>query len=91
MNIVLTKNVYLQTFFFVAVWECDPWERHAIIKRIVEYVLHRHFKLASQDLFHSVDQLDFCLHLNGKGAPILNLVCSVPGYYLMVLKLFSHG
>ncbi|XP_078173344.1 nucleolar protein isoform X1 [Carex rostrata] len=48
------------------VWECDPWERHAIIKRIVEYVLHRHFKLASQDLFHSVDQLDFCLHLNGK-------------------------
>ncbi|KAJ1692881.1 hypothetical protein LUZ63_009579 [Rhynchospora breviuscula] len=48
------------------VWECEPWERHVIIKRIVQYVLNRHFKLASEDIFHCVNQLDFSLHLNGK-------------------------
>ncbi|KAJ6837384.1 putative nucleolar protein 6 [Iris pallida] len=50
----------------LAVWECEPWERHLIIKRITEYVLMKHLSLAKEDMVHIVDQLDFCLHLGGK-------------------------
>lgn len=48
------------------VWECEPWERHLIIKRITEYVLAKHFLLLKEDIVVIVDQLDFCLHLDGK-------------------------
>lgn len=52
------------------VWECEPWDRHLIIKRITEYVLMKHLSLAKEDMVHIVDQLDFCLHLGGKD-PVL--------------------
>lgn len=48
------------------VWECKPWERHLIIKMIIEYVLCKHFILSEKDILHTADQLDFCLHLGGK-------------------------
>ncbi|ONK76147.1 uncharacterized protein A4U43_C03F24440 [Asparagus officinalis] len=48
------------------VWECEPWERHLIIKRITEYILTKHFLLLKDDMVHIVDQLDFCLHVRGK-------------------------
>ncbi|XP_020099122.1 nucleolar protein 6 isoform X1 [Ananas comosus] len=48
------------------VWDCEPWERHLIIKRITEYVLSRHFLLLKEHMVHTVDQLDFSLHLGGK-------------------------
>ncbi|KAJ0961338.1 hypothetical protein J5N97_000600 [Dioscorea zingiberensis] len=48
------------------VWDCESWERHLIIKRITEYILCKHFLLSKEDIVHSVEQLDFCLHLDGK-------------------------
>ncbi|KAG1341877.1 putative Nrap protein, expressed [Cocos nucifera] len=47
-------------------WECEPWERHLIIKMIIEYILTKHFLLLKEDVVVIVDQLDFCLHLDGK-------------------------
>lgn len=44
------------------VWECAPWERHHVIKRISEYVLLQHFALSKESMVHIVDQLDFSLH-----------------------------
>ncbi|TVU50990.1 hypothetical protein EJB05_02390 [Eragrostis curvula] len=48
------------------VWESEPWEKHTIIKRIADYVLMKHLSLENEDLTHVVDQLDFCLLVNGK-------------------------
>ncbi|XP_039128764.1 nucleolar protein 6 isoform X2 [Dioscorea cayenensis subsp. rotundata] len=48
------------------VWDCESWERHLIIKRITEYILWKHFLLPKEDIIHTADQLDFCLHLDGK-------------------------
>ncbi|XP_008790387.2 nucleolar protein 6 [Phoenix dactylifera] len=48
------------------VWECEPWERHLIIKIIIEFILTKHFLLLKEDMVVIVDQLDFCLHLDGK-------------------------
>ncbi|XP_064957513.1 uncharacterized protein LOC135581344 isoform X1 [Musa acuminata AAA Group] len=48
------------------VWECEPWARHLIIKRICEYLFAKHFLLTKDDVVHIVDQLDFCLKLSGK-------------------------
>ncbi|KAG2623176.1 hypothetical protein PVAP13_3KG040362 [Panicum virgatum] len=48
------------------VWECESWERHTIIKRIADYVLMKHLALQKDDLIHIVDQLDFCLLVDGQ-------------------------
>ncbi|RLN30373.1 nucleolar protein 6 isoform X2 [Panicum miliaceum] len=48
------------------VWESESWERHAIIKRIADYVLMKHLSLQKDDLIHVVDQLDFCLLVDGQ-------------------------
>lgn len=48
------------------VWECEPWERHLIIKRICDYLISNHLVLSEEDIVHVVDQLDFCLRDNGK-------------------------
>ena len=53
--------------FPLSVWECEPWEKHLIIKRITEYILTKHFLPSKEDVVHTVDQLDFCLHVGGKG------------------------
>jgi len=50
-----------------AVWECQSWEKHTIIKRIADYVLMKHLSLQKDDLIHVVDQLDFCLLVDGQG------------------------
>ncbi|CAL4904049.1 unnamed protein product [Urochloa decumbens] len=48
------------------VWECESWERHTIIKRIAGYVLMKHLSLQKDDLIHVVDQMDFCLLVDGQ-------------------------
>ncbi|GJN30882.1 hypothetical protein PR202_gb19226 [Eleusine coracana subsp. coracana] len=48
------------------VWESKSWEKHTIIKRIADYVLMKHLSLENKDLIHVVDQLDFCLLVNGQ-------------------------
>ena len=48
-------------FPFFVVWECEHWNRHLILKRIVEYVLLRHLSLSKENIVHIVDQLDFSL------------------------------
>ncbi|CAN6330646.1 unnamed protein product [Urochloa humidicola] len=48
------------------VWECESWERHTIIKRIADYVLIKHLSLQKDDLIHVVDQMDFCLLVDGQ-------------------------
>ncbi|CAD6334060.1 unnamed protein product [Miscanthus lutarioriparius] len=48
------------------VWECQSWEKHTIIKRIADYVLMKHLLLQKDDLIHVVDQLDFCLLVDGQ-------------------------
>ncbi|XP_066359298.1 uncharacterized protein [Miscanthus floridulus] len=48
------------------VWECQSWEKHTIIKRIADYVLMKHLSLQKDDLIHVVDQLDFCLLVDGQ-------------------------
>ncbi|CAN6335656.1 unnamed protein product [Urochloa humidicola] len=48
------------------VWECESWERHTIIKRIADYVLMKHLSLQKDDLIHVIDQLDFCLLVDGQ-------------------------
>lgn len=50
-----------------AVWECQSWEKHTIIKRIADYVLVKHLSLQKDDLIHVVDQLDFSLLVDGQG------------------------
>lgn len=49
-----------------AVWECEHWEKHLIIKKIMEYTLCRHLSLSSQDISIVGDQLDFTLLQGGK-------------------------
>lgn len=49
-----------------AVWECEHWEKHLIIKKIMEYTLCRHLSLSSQDISIVGDQLDFTLLHGGK-------------------------
>ncbi|WVZ88498.1 hypothetical protein U9M48_035015 [Paspalum notatum var. saurae] len=48
------------------VWESESWEKHTIIKRISDYVLMKHLSLQKDDLTHVVDQLDFCLLVDGQ-------------------------
>jgi U3 small nucleolar RNA-associated protein 22 len=50
------------------VWESKSWEKHTVIKRIADYVIMKHLSLENKDLIHVVDQLDFCLLVNGQGS-----------------------
>ncbi|KAK9165520.1 hypothetical protein Scep_000711 [Stephania cephalantha] len=43
------------------VWECEQWERHLIVKRILEYILLRYLSLSKENLVVVADQLDFGL------------------------------
>ncbi|KAK9164157.1 hypothetical protein Syun_005059 [Stephania yunnanensis] len=43
------------------VWECEQWERHLIVKRILEYILLRHLSLSKENLVVVAGQLDFGL------------------------------
>ncbi|KAL6551884.1 hypothetical protein OROGR_008038 [Orobanche gracilis] len=45
----------------VAVWQHEEWEKHLIIKEIIEHVLMRHLSLPKQTIIPIVDQLDFVL------------------------------
>lgn len=65
------------------VWDCQPWTRHLIIKRIVEYVLTRHFSLSNENIVHYVDQLDFCL-LHGVEDPM-----AFSGYLIRAFEVLS--
>ncbi|XP_021718015.1 nucleolar protein 6-like [Chenopodium quinoa] len=51
------------------VWEYKQWEKHLIVKRIVEHVLSRHLSLSIKNVVVSADQLDFSL-CNGGADPI---------------------
>eukprot|EP01018_Ginkgo_biloba_P017195 Gb_07104 [translate_table: standard] len=53
-----------------AVWECEQWEKHLIIKKIAEYILSRHLSLSTQDICIVADQLDFSLMEGGKDSSI---------------------
>ncbi|KAG8093698.1 hypothetical protein GUJ93_ZPchr0012g20382 [Zizania palustris] len=48
------------------VWKSESWEKHTIIKKIVDHVLMKHLSLQKEDLIHAVDQLDFCLLVGGQ-------------------------
>ena len=48
-------------FLYFLVWESKQWERHLVLKRIVEYVLARHLSLPKENITNIVDQLDFSL------------------------------
>lgn len=61
------RNTLLNESCLTAVWESESWERHTIIKRIADYVLMKHLSLQKDDLTHVVDQLDFCLLVDGQG------------------------
>ncbi|CAK9152397.1 unnamed protein product [Ilex paraguariensis] len=50
------------------VWEHKEWERHLIIKEIIEHILSRHLSLSEENICTIVDQLDFSL-LHGNGDP----------------------
>ncbi|XP_051127399.1 uncharacterized protein LOC127248890 [Andrographis paniculata] len=45
----------------VAVWEHDEWEKHLILKEIIEHVLMRHLSLSKENIITIVDQLDFAI------------------------------
>ncbi|KAL6542299.1 hypothetical protein OROMI_023901 [Orobanche minor] len=53
----------------VAVWQHEEWEKHLIIKEIIEHVLMRHLSLPKQTIIPIVDQLDFVLR-HGNRDPI---------------------
>lgn len=43
------------------VWECKEWEKHLIMKDIVEYVLSRHLSITKEKIIPIAGQLDFTL------------------------------
>ncbi|RAL52526.1 hypothetical protein DM860_017220 [Cuscuta australis] len=45
----------------VAVWECKEWEKHLIVRDIVEYVLSRHLSITKEKIIPIASQLDFTL------------------------------
>ncbi|GLJ36464.1 hypothetical protein SUGI_0732270 [Cryptomeria japonica] len=49
-----------------AVWECELWEKHLIIKKMMEHIFCRHLSLSSHDFCIITDQLDFSLVQGGK-------------------------
>lgn len=54
-------------------WEYKQWEKHLIVKRIIEHVLSRHLSLSVESVVVSADQLDFSLCHNGAGISLLAL------------------
>jgi hypothetical protein len=72
-----------------AVWESESWERHTIIKRITDYVLVKHLSLQKDDLIHVVDQLDFCLLVDGQGKFQIFLCCCFTVRMSLVLGLIG--
>ncbi|XP_021848982.2 uncharacterized protein [Spinacia oleracea] len=51
------------------VWKYKQWEKHQIVKKIVEHVLSRHLSLSIENVVVSADQLDFSL-CHGGADPI---------------------
>ncbi|XP_057529291.1 uncharacterized protein LOC130807910 isoform X1 [Amaranthus tricolor] len=51
------------------VWQYKQWERHLIVKRIIEHVLSRHLSLSIDNVVVCADQLDFSL-CHGSTDPI---------------------
>ncbi|KAH9309820.1 hypothetical protein KI387_037731, partial [Taxus chinensis] len=49
-----------------AVWECEQWEKHLVIKKIMEHIFCRHLSLSSHNFCIVTDQLDFSLMQGGK-------------------------
>ena len=68
-------------------WECEGWQRHLIIQRIVEHVLHRHLSLAPESLHIVSGQLDFALLENGTGI----YTTSMPAFNLALDKGFRNN
>ncbi|KAH9614552.1 hypothetical protein KSS87_003366 [Heliosperma pusillum] len=52
-----------------ACWECEPPERHLIVKKIIEHILSRHLSLLKDRITVNADQLDFSL-CNGSADPV---------------------
>ncbi|KAL9245871.1 hypothetical protein vseg_019471 [Gypsophila vaccaria] len=42
-------------------WGCQQWERHLIVKNIIEHILPRHLSLPKDSITVTADQLDFSL------------------------------
>lgn len=59
------------------VWEREEWQRHLIIKDIVEHVLSRHLSIPKENIVPVVDQLDFCLLHRNVGMDIIAGLLSV--------------
>ena len=82
-------NILMNLTSLTAVWECESWERHTIIKRIADYVLMKHLALQKDDLIHIVDQLDFCLLVDGQGMFQIFLCSCFIGSMSLVLGLIG--
>ena len=82
-------NILMNLTSLTAVWECESWERHTIIKRIADYVLMKHLALQKDDLIHIVDQLDFCLLVDGQGKFQIFLCCCFTVTMSLVLGLIG--
>ena len=54
-------------------WECQGWQRHLIIQRIIEHVLHRHLSLSPESLHVVSGQLDFALLEKGTGIDLVRM------------------
>ncbi|GAB2259990.1 hypothetical protein Droror1_Dr00010845, partial [Drosera rotundifolia] len=68
------------------VWECKQWERHLIIKRIVEHLLSRHLSLSNEHVMVTSDQLDFSL-IHGSQDPISSTPTVLEAYDVLSKRL----
>ncbi|KAL9273669.1 Pyridine nucleotide-disulfide oxidoreductase domain-containing protein [Drosera capensis] len=68
------------------VWECKQWERHLIMKRIVEHVLSRHLSLSNEHVMVTSDQLDFSL-IHGSQDPISSTPTVLEAYDVLSKRL----
>lgn len=59
-------------------WEHEEWEKHLIIKEIIEHVLMRHLSLPKQNITPIVDQLDFVLCHANRG--------KILGFFVILLE-----
>lgn len=53
-------------------WKYKQWEKHQIVKKIVEHVLSRHLSLSIENVVVSADQLDFSLCHGGAGILLIS-------------------
>lgn len=67
-------------------WECQGWQRHLIIQRIVEHVLHRHLSLAPESLHIVSGQLDYALLEKGTGIHLDLHVCLEPSIFEATMR-----